>query len=181
MRGTVHLLSLLPVCLGIACAAMVNVSVDESANFSRYETWDWLPETATVDSKTTSLPPSVVALVARNIEESLYAQGLRRSSDGADFFVEYDVGVRRRAARVQQPVASRLVDSYSSAPSYWVEGTDVVTRMMNDLTLAIRISEAQGRTTWAGSLEQSVEEGLSLPIESAVANLLGRFADHRRP
>ena len=49
MRGVVRLLSLLPACLGIACAAIVTVAVDEDTNFSSYETWDWLPETVPMD------------------------------------------------------------------------------------------------------------------------------------
>jgi hypothetical protein len=179
MRATVPLLSLLLACFGVACAATVNVAVDESADFSDYETWDWLPMTTPVGDGSPSLPPSLIALVAGSIEQGLHAQGLRRSSDRANFFVHYDVAVQRRAARVQQPFATQLVDSYNASASYWVEGTDTVTRMMTDLTLVIRVSEERGRTTWIGSLEQSVEEGTPVPVESAVEILLTRFAESR--
>jgi hypothetical protein len=177
MRVGIHLVALALAWLCAACTTTVDVVVDEREDFSRYRSWDWLPRPAPSVDEPQSLPPALDARLAWLVERSLRARGLERTGDGADFFVTYHLEGRRRAMIVDQPFAPYLLDSHHSSPSYWIEGSDRVTRIYEDLRLGIGVTDGRGRVTWQAWLEQSVEAGSGLPLEAAVAKLVERFPE----
>ena len=176
MREAV-LLSLILVWLGVACVTQVDVVVDESTDFSQLRTWAWLPPGASPEMGVDAPHRDAAALHAhlgRLVERELWAQGFERA-DRPDFFVIYQLVLKPRRVTVEVPRAPYLLLSMSSAPSYWIEGSDEQLRVYEDFRLAIGLLAESGRVLWRGVMRRKVEEGKGLSLDAAVADLLERL------
>lgn len=178
MRGAIYLVSLILAWLGVACSTTVDVAFDEREDFSRYRTWDWLPHAVPHVDAPHRDAPALDARLARLIERALRGRGFERTGDRADFFVTYQLVLRRQTVVVYVPFAPYLLSSNHSSPSYWIEGSEKESRVYEDIHLAIDVTEGRGRSIWHAALERRVEEGSALPLDDAVATLLERFPRH---
>jgi hypothetical protein len=181
MPGLVRRISIWPAllafvaCFGLGCAHSVVVDIDEQEDFSRYQSWDWMPQ---VNRKVIAPYGSASALdarVAELIETSLSKQGLERTSDHPDFYLTYLLIVTRHAEVVQQAVAPYLLSSLDSSPSYLIEGSVAEVRRYDQYRLAIGVSHGPGRMTWRGAVAGRVAIEDELPLDDAIATLFERF------
>ncbi len=179
MRGIIYVIPLLAAWLGLACASSVDVRFDERADFSRYHTWSWLPDAASRVDAPHADPARLDAQLARLIEEQLGQHGYERAAERADFFVSYRLALHRHAVEVEVPRAPYLLSSYSSSPSYWIEGSEVKKRIFEDLQLVVRVAGPDGRTTWQAALKRRLEDGSGLRLDDLIVTLLERFPAHR--
>ena len=69
MRGTILLFSPILLGLGVGCASEVRVHFDERADFSRYHTWAWLPDSASRVDAPHANSPALTTRLARLIED----------------------------------------------------------------------------------------------------------------
>ena len=181
MKGAIHVVvcslsllgpSLLGLGLGTGCATIVDISVDERAELSRYRTWSYA--VSTVDASRSEAAP-LHQLLAPLIEEALSARGFEHTLDGADFLVGYHFGLRYQVELVDTPRAPYLLSSSHSSASYWIEGSDQERRTYRDLRLAIDVTDRTGRAIWQGELQRRREAYTPLGLANAVAKLLERF------
>jgi hypothetical protein len=165
--------------LGVGCAATVDVVVDEREDLSQYRTWDWSPRArANVDAPDGNAA-ALDARLARLIEQHLAANGFERTGYRADFFISYRLALRSRAAVIIQPRAAYELSSHHSSASFVIEGSERVTRVYEQIHLAIGVTEAGGRTLWRAELMQEEEDIFALKLDDAVALLFERFPRHR--
>jgi len=161
--------------LTTSCTSTLAVDVDEHEDFSQYRTWDWMPQLRSRVLAPGENLPALDLRVADLIEEHLESRGLKRSDAPADFYVTYHLTIQQKSERVEQPMASYLLSSYSSAPSYWVGGTESVERRFDDFRLAIAITRGGSRMTWQASIEDRLNPADDLPLEKTVARILDRL------
>ena len=179
MRGTILLFSPILLGLGVGCASEVRVHFDERADFSRYHTWAWLPDSASRVDAPHANSPALTTRLARLIEEQLGKRGYDRTAEHADFFVSYQLVLRRHEMAIEVPRAPYLFSSYNSSASYWIEGSETQYRVYEDLQLLVRIIEANGRITWQAAVERRSEGGFDRNLEDLVTALLERLPAHR--
>lgn len=176
MREAV-LLALVLVWLGPACATRVDVTVDESEDFARLRTWNWLPAGPApemgVDAPHRD-PSQLQAHLGRLIEAQLRVQGFERA-ERADFFVIYHLLLAPRKVVVRVPRAPYLLSSMSHAPSYWIETNDEEIRLFEDFRLVIGLMTGSSRVLWRGVLQRKVDDGEDLSLDEAVTLLLERL------
>ena len=180
MRAGIHLVAVLAASVvsasvGVGCATKLDVVFDEREDFSRYRSWDWLRHGVPRVDAPQADAGALDAHLARLIERRLLESGFERAGDRADFLVTYRLGLRRRALLVNEPMAPYLLSSHHSSASYWIEGSQQVLRVYDDIRLLIGITDTDGRSIWHGTLERRVEYRPSLPLRDAVATLLERF------
>ena len=117
MRGTILPFSPILLGLGLGCASEVRVHFDERADFSRYHTWAWLPDSASRVDAPHANSPALTTRLARLIEEQLGKRGYDRTAEHADFFVSYQLVLRRHEMAIEVPRAPYLFSSYNSSAS----------------------------------------------------------------
>ena len=167
--------------LGTGCAARVDFDFDAQEDFSRYRTWDWLPGKGVgVDAPHRRVRALDERLVAE-IEEAMSARGFVRSTRGPDFYVTSHLELRRVEVDVKVPLAPYLLSSNGSGPSYWIGGTVVERRSMEDLRLVIGFVD-RGRVTWHAALSERLDQHFTetpaLALDDALAALLESFPRH---
>jgi hypothetical protein len=175
MRGAIHLAAILLTALGAGCATTVEVSIDEREILSRYHTWDWSSCNRVVIDAPDRNAASLGARVARRIEDGLHANGFERAEGRADFYVSYRLALRSQAVVVVQPRAAYELSSLHDTPSYLIESSEQVTRVYEQMRLAISVTGRQGETLWSAELRRRDEDIFALKLEEAVETLLGRF------
>jgi hypothetical protein len=175
MRAAICLLALLFAGLGSACASSEYVFYDEREDLSRYHTWSWLPHDAPSVDAPHAQERAIDARLARVIERELAASGFARSAGRPDFYVAYHLALERYSMVVDEPRAPYLLSSLTSSPSYLVEGSRKATRVQEQLRLAIRFVEPEGRMLWQAGLVRVQEDHRTLPLDRDVASLLARF------
>ena len=172
----VALLALLAL-LFVACVTRVEVTLAEGQDLSQLRSWNWLPAGASpeigVDAPHRN-EQELHARLGRQVQSRLAAKGYEQS-EPADFFVVYHLLLEPRTVAVLVPRAPYLLLSMSSAPSYWIEGSDEEIRVYEDFRLIIGLFDKAGQLVWRGVLERKVEEGKGLSLDSAVAELLDRL------
>ncbi len=179
MRRTVQLFATLlaiPLAgLGLGCSTTtVDVTFDESEDFSRYQTWNWLPRVPHRVDAPFGNEAALDSRLARVITRTLTDQGLERA-DSPDFFVTYHLALQRRAELLTVPEAPYQLSSHHSSPSYYVESSHQEWRVYEVFKLAVGFTLPDGRMPWRAVMVRRVEDGASLPLDDAVDDLLGRF------
>lgn len=180
MRGTVQLLASLAflACLGPACASPVDVTWDARVDFSRYRTWDWLPELSrSLDAEAPDLDPRALGpTLTRHVARELAAKGLSRDRLGADLLVGARLRVERRLVVTQQSGAVQHLASMHDSPSYDVQATRTQLDPYEKGRLEIAVaSSREGRVVWRGVVEDEVRGEIAAHVGELVARLLARF------
>lgn len=182
MRGAIQHLAIACTWLGIAglgavlpgCTSIVDVDADEGEDFATYQTWDWLARVPPRVDAPHADADALDARLVRAIGKKLAEDGFERA-DAPDFFVTFQLTLRRRAEVVNVPMAPYLLSSMDSSPSYWVEGSHKKEHIYEAVKLAIGFTRPDGRMPWRAVLVRRVEDGAVVPLEQDVAELLDRF------
>jgi hypothetical protein len=180
MRGVIHraqvpLLATLLLGVAASCSTTVEVAFDPREDFSRYRTWNFLPGSPPrVDAphgNARALDGRLARLVARGLAEI----GLERRATAPDVLVSYHLVLRRQVVEVEEPRAPYLLSSHHSSASYWVEGSNRVRHVHEEVRLGIGLVETSGRMVWRAAWLRTLEEAPILPLDEAVASLLERY------
>lgn len=178
VRAVVPAIALAVMTLGsVGCSTLVDVTVDERADFSRYRTWRWVSRGVPQIDAPQSNRALLDALLTRLIEQGLEARGYERDGDPPDLLVDYRISLQRRLVLVDVPRAPYLLSSHNSSASYWIEGSETQKRLVSDLRLRIDVASAQGQLVWQAELQRRVEQGQDLDLDGAVTTLLDRFPE----
>jgi len=180
MRGTTLLLASVafPAILALACASPVDVTWDPRADFSRYATWDWLPELSrALDTEAPAPDPrSAGSVLVRHVERALAAKGLSRDRLGADLLVGARLRVKRRLVLTQQTGAVQHLSSMHDSPSYDLQTTRTELEPYEKGRLEIAVASSRdGRVVWRGVIEREVRGEITDNLGELVSRLLARF------
>jgi hypothetical protein len=178
MRGTaIAIVALLSVSLlGVACATSLEISVDESQDFSRYRTWDWLPGAARTIDAPTPHSGGLDRDLARLVERELERRGFERVRREADLRVGAGLKVRSEVVKVFETGAVEQVSSHHESPSYEVQATVERRETHQRSRLAVvAIDARRGKVVWRGTLEERLRGPVSPELKRMVAELLDHF------
>jgi hypothetical protein len=175
MRGVVHVAATALAALAAGCATSVDVSFDDTHDFSRYRTWDWLPHGRRVDvvpGEEHNLDALTSQLVARELQD----RGLVRESHSPDVLVSYHLGVRRRLWVSNETGATDYLASHHSSPSYLVQSswTRVDSRDYGDLYVVMTNGE-RDRVVWRGRASGQGAGRFERQLDRVVSELFERF------
>lgn len=175
----------------LACASHVDVDVDGADRdlIARSRTWTFLkhdpplpdalgPEDGEFTYRVTSPLRNAAELdaaIARSLRDAFARLGYTFVEHDADLYVHYRLTLRPRRDAVEVPFAQNYVASHSYTPSYIVEGTDVVTRKVEELRLEVDLREARGRIVWRGIYEDLLSAGQDLDLDENVGALMTRI------
>jgi hypothetical protein len=115
------------------------------------------------------------AKVADFIENALKSLGFERAGayEEADLYVDYELILRPMAQTLEGNFSQRYISSFSNAPSYIIEGTEITRYDYEDLLLAIDLREERGRPLWRRELKQRLKALEPLGLRVKVENLIG--------
>jgi hypothetical protein len=149
----------------------------DDVDFSKYKTWNWLPEGDTKETDVRLSDPLVVARIRRAIETELMTQGFRRDAASPDFIVKYHAALEDHMSEsaVDNAYESAQYERYDQNWTYqyataWQQGT-----------LLIDILDAQSNElVWRGSAQAEIDT--SAPddekdkrVDEAVHKMLKEF------
>jgi hypothetical protein len=168
-------LSVVSLCLGLACATRPQISVSPDEDFGRYRTWDWLPAARRVEAPGlygAGLQRDLGRLVARELRR----RGFERSRGGGDLRIGAVLRVRREVTTVLETGAVQQLASLHNTPNFQVQAAAEreVTRERSVL-LVVAVDPRSGRIVWQGTLEGSFRGKLPPHLERTVADLLTHF------
>jgi len=156
-----------------------DVIFDQREDFSRYRTWDWLPEDAPNGVGRRALHEDSHPLLVRLdqlLREELSARGYRRERENPDFYVTYRLLLGSRAVRILHHGAQRTLSSRSNQGIFDIEAPELKERVYVTGQLHIGMADvASQRVTWMGTLRRSVELDFSPYLADAVRHVLDHF------
>lgn len=160
--------------LGTGCVGTAQIEFDEREDLSTYQTWDWLVRTKL--DVTPGVPAATKAKLIRLIDQRLLDNGFRRSGAAEpDFYMTFQLAMRRRPVEVSEPSAIYQLSSFHSSPSYLIEGNRIVTHQYSEMRLAIAAIRPGAGTVWQATFSQFERAYQAMKLEEAVAMLLARF------
>jgi hypothetical protein len=157
-----------------ACASPVQVEFDETADFSRYRTWNWLPYEAPNVRTAAGDPEILYARLAEAVEAELAARGLVRVDGTPDVFVGYRLLVHRREVTYTETLPTRTLSTYSNlSGTYTVQPTEQRVRVHETGDLVIGFIDCRGgRLVWAGAMERPTPDRFEPHLKDAVVRVL---------
>jgi len=171
MRNTLSATALLAT-IAVATAACggltVNSDFDPSANFSAFQSYQWLPD-AESDASQIAQDPLIDRRIRAAIDMDLQSKGFRRMDDGADFSVGYQLSTRED---VSYTTMHSGWGGYGYGWGYWGGGASMgtsTTRRNVDTVGQLLIGifdENTQEMVWRGSGEKSLSSRAQTPEES---------------
>lgn len=173
MRGAI---ALLLGALAVGCTTSVEVSYDESEDFARFRTWNWLPHgNRSIDAPEDD-PRALDRTVTRLVESAFEERGFERVDLKPDLLVSYFLRVRRQFVVNTSTPAMQTLSSLHSSPSYAIQTTETEFQVYENGALAIVVAERVGlRVIWDGVLRGRHRDEFSPHLDEAVAQLLEGF------
>jgi hypothetical protein len=175
MRGAVQLAATAVAAFCAGCATSLDVSYDETEDFSRYRTWDWLPGGRNVEA----LPGedrALDSLTSRLVARELRDRGLERVDDEPDFLVGYQLQVYRQLLAVNETGASSYLASHHASPSYIVQTTTSRVDVYDHAHLRFMVTDGRReKMLWRGDLSARRKGDFAHHLSDAVAELLDRL------
>ena len=170
-----------------ACSGLtVNSDYDPSANFSAFQTYEWLPD-AESDASELAQDPLVDRRIRAAIDNDLQSKGFRRMDDGADFAVGYQVSTRED---VSYTTMHSGWGSYGYGWGYWGRGgvgiSSSTTRRnvttVGQLLIGI-FDEENKEMVWRGSGEKSISSRQMSPeeMQDELNDIIGRIMESFPP
>jgi hypothetical protein len=161
----------------LACPALAGVrtSHDETADFSKYETWAWAPSALGVGNEGALAEAGNRRLVPQAIALELLDKGLvRTNAEDADLLVHYEVSVLRRQSVSDDPL-HRMEAEYNY--KIGLKGDRWVQSYKDGRCIVDLIDREDERLVWKGWVTGRVDIGYrsERQIYSAVRRL---FADY---
>ena len=180
MQRTTSVLMTLGLGLVVGCSAGVSVNSDYApgTDFSKFSTYDWLPDAQTDGSG--KADPIADERIRMAIDSNLVSKGLRKVSGGGDLMVGYQITTK-------DDVSYQTVGSAWGAGGWrWgggmAMGSSTTTAYHTTVgTLVISIFESQGKTmVWHGSGQSDLQKTTDPQerqekIDDAVDKILGTF------
>ncbi|WP_207512525.1 DUF4136 domain-containing protein [Longitalea luteola] len=178
---------LLPVLLAIGCATTAYVEKDETADFSRYQTYAWIDSDKNEDKKNRHAD-----LMKKNVQEAVNAklqkQGWREVKNRPDVLISYDMLVEKSTRELSNPVYSMPFRRVYYNPFYRRFGTiyypsrfmgyDYNTATVQEGTLTITMVDAKtDKTIWQGWTTDDVNSRnvTRKEIQSSVNSIFRKF------
>ena len=153
----------------IACSGLsVIADFDPSANFSAYQTYEWLPDTTSKDSGISG-NPLIDRRIRMAIENNLNAKGYHKVEDGGDLAVGYQLSTHEE---VSYSTMYSGWGGYGYHWDYWDSGVGVgsSTTQRNVTTvgqLVIGVFDEQTRDlVWYGTGEKTINQRQQSPEKS---------------
>lgn len=175
MRAAVLLHVILVAAIATGCATAMEVSVDETADFSGVRTWAWLPGGRNVDAVPGEAQP-LDALTSRLVEAELRRRGLARVAGGADLLVGYELQVDRHLVAVNETSAAEFLSSHHYSHSYVVQSTEARMDVYDHGYLRLVVTDGtRERRLWQGELWARRRGDFARHLPEAVSRLLGDF------
>lgn len=176
MRGIAHLV--VPI-LCVACASSVDVTFDESQDFTAYRSWSWLPGSrGTVDAPLNDAL-TLDRRMARLVETELRARGFERAETGADFFVSYHLRVRKQFVTETTTPAEEQLASLHNSPNIKIQATEREEHVYEKGALVLAVADTRDRrVVWSAVLRGRFRDDIVPHLEEAVRDLLERFPPH---
>jgi len=167
--------SLLVAALVLACAKPV-VEVAADADFSGYETWDWLPRRDPLGAELQPRP-ELHERVTAQVERELRARGYRRVQGvPPDFFVTYHLELQAELVVRRETAAEEALETFQQGGSYDITRTTTHVARYERVTLAIDAAEGRERQlVWRGQLEERVRGRFDRRAADCVAEILESF------
>jgi hypothetical protein len=165
------------VALGVlvaACASPVRVEFDETADFSRYRTWNWLPYEAPNVRTAAGDPEILYARLAEVVEAELVARDLVRVEGMPDVYLGYRLLVHRKEVIYTQTLPARTLSTFSNiSGTYTVQPTRRRVRVYETGDLVIGFVDRRGgRVVWTGAVERPTPDLFEPHLENAVVRVL---------
>ena len=176
MRGAVQLVAAAIAALSAGCATFVDVSYDETDDFSQYRTWDWLPRGTSVSA----LPgeeEGLQSLTGQVVTAELEAHGLSRDRQAPDLLIGYELHVQRRVIARNETGAHGFLSSHSNtSPSYSFQTTTNRLEIWDHGYLRFMVTDgAQEKMVWRGEIWARRRGDFAGHLQGAVAKLLDEF------
>ncbi len=179
----------------LACATSVEVDAADRQLISNARTWTFLrhdpPLPPNVDGDTSGFTYRVTSPLrnaskldsdlSRFLTVALARHGFEYVESDADLYVHYRLSLRPRRSSTEVAFASNYVASHSYSPSYVVEGSDVVTRDIEEMRLELDLRETRGRMLWKGVYEETIAARQKLSLDSHIDRLVSRLPERSRP
>lgn len=178
---------LLPIVLAISCATPAYVEKDETADFSRYQTYAWIDSDKKDDKHNRHAD-----LMKKNVQEAVNAklqkQGWREAKSKPDVLISYDMLVEKTTRELSNPVYSMPFRRVYYNPFYRRYGTiyypsrfmgyDYNTATVQEGTLTITMVDAKSdKTIWQGWTTDDVNSRnvTKKEIQSSVNSIFRKF------
>jgi hypothetical protein len=175
MRGVAYVAAAAVAALAAGCATRVDVTFDESQDFSQYRTWDFLPRGRHVDA----LPgeeEEFDTLTWYLVDRALRGRGLVRDSEAPDLLVSYQLRVVRRLVVANETGATDYLASHHSSPSYLVQSTSTRIEHHDYGSLDLVVTNGlRDRVVWRG---RGLGQGPGLfeyRLDDVITALIERF------
>lgn len=172
MRVGIRLIAVFIAWCGVGCATSVDIDFDDRVDFSRYDSWKWLPRHGAAVQAPHRDERALEALLTRFVGQQLVDRGFERRDERPDLFVTYELVVTRR--EVQVPSATYVLSSLHSSPSYIIEDSGTA-QTAEDVYLVIVLLDARGQPIWSGTLLRYGDAGLRSSVEDAAETLCARL------
>lgn len=155
---------------GPGAAADSGVKFDREADFSRYETYDWIEQKKRPEGSPLAVGGAIDTKIRNAIDRHLTARGFRPAIDQEpDFLISFD-------GAMEQVTAIEANRRQIAAGISWVVEGDINTYRTG--TLIIAVSDAgTGRSVWSAWTRSKIKDPQNpdKQIDRAVKRLLNRF------
>ena len=164
-----HVLLVVLVLPGLALAGENGMEFDRDADFSSYQTYDWIEHKKKPEGSPLAVGGALDTKIRNAIDRQLAAQGFQPAVEEPDFLVAFD-GAMEQITDIQ-------ADRYEIASGVaWVAEGDINTYRKG--TLIISISDAgSGKRVWSAWTRNKIKNPKNPDdrINRAVKKLLGKF------
>ena len=165
--------------LGVGCASPTRVLFEERIDLSPLERWRWArTDEPLIDAPQRDAAALDAALRGR-IEGLLAEKGFAYDEADAQFVVSFRLKIAERQVRLYRARASRLVPSYTNAPSWVVGGTRLTLEKRVTLHLTLAAGPLRRPGYWRAEVRNDSRPVFALPLGEALDRLLARFPEHR--
>ena len=166
------------VILVMGCSSMtIESQHDDDVDFSKYQTWNWLPEPPQPEADVRLTDPALHRRIRAALESQLLEQGFQRAATSPDFFIKYHVALRDNLSQTM------VDDNYDNA-SYAEYATNWEYQYSYDWlegTLLIDILDSQTiELVWRGSARaeiklEATDDEKEKRVKEAVEKMLKSF------
>ena len=162
----------------VGCSSMhIETQHADDVDFSRYKTWNWLPEPVTPDTDPRLADPMVKMRIRRAIEKEFLTQGFRKDTTSPDFIVNYHAALKDQLSQsaVDNSYDTAMYDRYDQNWTYqytseWQEGTLIIDILDSRTKELVWRGSAQAEIAMTASdeerdkrVEEAVRKMTSLP------------------
>jgi len=156
----------------------IETQYEEGVDFSKYSTWNWLPELQEQSVDPRIADPVVQNRIRRAIESQLGEQGFNRTMDSPDFFVVYHAALEDG---LSQTMVDDWYDNNAANAEYSTNMQVNYTNSWEEGSLLIDILDSKTvEIVWRGSARAEIkveanDEEKDKRIKEAVQKMFEKF------